>query len=442
MNLKRKLFILITITAIACTQWMPAFAVSEEKPDLQAQAAIVMDANTGDILYGKNIHQKREPASTTKIVTCMLALEYLDPGEKITVSHKIDLTGSNIGIRKGETFTVEQLLYGLMLASGNDAALVLAEEIGGTVEEFCSMMDEKAAACGAKNTHFLNPNGLNWKGQEAHLTTAYDLAVITRAAMKNSDFRKLVGTAQYTIPATEKSKARKLVNSNKCLWYDEPLKIESNGKTVSFIPKYQGTLGVKTGLTSTAGACLVGAVEKNGTEIISVVLHSGNDGRFLDTIRLWDYIFDNFYNTKPVVERGEDVGTVRVKRGATRTVIAEAQEQASITLREGEEEPDIRIKFEEAEIEAPVIRGDKVGVIKVYRDNELVHQVDAVAEQTVEKGGPLSYVGIPDWLAIAIYIAAVLLFLIFLVNYRMKRHIHRRKPQRATKRKGKARAKK
>lgn len=439
LNLKRKLLIVITLTVIACTQWMPAFAASEGKPDLQAQAALVMDAETGDILYGKNIHQKREPASTTKIVTCMLALEYLDPAQEVTVSHHVDLTGSNIGIKKGETFTVEQLLYGLMLASGNDAAIVLAEEVGGSVEEFCKMMDEKAADCGARNTHFMNPNGLNWRGQEAHLTTAYDLAVITREAMKDSRFRKLVGTAKYTIPATSKSKARKLESTNKCLWYDKPLKIESNGKMVTFVPKYEGALGVKTGLTSTAGACLVGAVEKNGTELISVVLHSGNDGRFLDTNRLWDYVFDNFYNTTPVVAKGENFGRVRVKMGANRTVTAEAEDEASVTIRDDGQVPETETKFEKRELEAPVKRGDKVGVIKVYQEGELVSQVDAVAEQSVERGGPLSYFGIPDWLAIAIYIAAGLLFLIFLLNYRMKRHIRRRRPQRATKKRRKRR---
>lgn len=439
MNLKRNLLIAVAITVIACTQWVPAFAASAGKPELQAEAAIVMDAETGDILYEKNIHEKRQPASTTKIVTCMLALEYLDLDQEITVSHEIDLTGSNMGIQKGETFTVEQLLYGLMLPSGNDAAIVLAEEIGGTVEEFCVMMDEKAAECGATDSHFLNPNGLNWKGQEAHLTTAYDLALIAREAMKNSTFRKLVRTAKYTIPATSKVKTRKLVNTNKCLWYNKPITIDSNGEKVSFTPKYEGTLGIKTGLTSTAGACFVGAVEKNGTELISVVLHSGNDGRFLDSIRLWDYIFDSFYNTTPVVARGQDVGKVRVKMGAKRTVIAEAEEEASITFREGERDPKTRVEFEKQELEAPVMRGDKVGTIKVYQGEELVSQVDAVAEQTVERGGPLSYFGIPDWLAMAIYIAAGLLLLICLVNYRLKRHIRRRRPQRATKRRKKRR---
>ena len=231
MKFRKKLFIFITILAIACTQGVPAFASSEtglpsgsflvaadEKedssveyavgPELEAESAIVMDADSGNILYEKDSRSKREPASTTKIVTCMLALEYLDLDQVITVKHNAQQMGSIINVKQGEKIRTEDLLYALMLPSANDAAVALAEEIGGDVETFCSMMDEKAKECGAENTHFRNPNGLNWQGQEDHLTTAYDLAVITREAMKNSTFRKLVRTTTYTMPATNKSKER------------------------------------------------------------------------------------------------------------------------------------------------------------------------------------------------------------------------------------------
>lgn len=432
MKLKYRLCMIITIAVIACTQWVPAFAVSEADLDLQAQAAIVMDAETGDILYEKDADSKREPASTTKIITCMLALEYLDMDEEITASKEPNHLGTNIDVKKGETLTVEQLLYGLMLGSANDAAVVLAEKIAGSVEEFCLMMDEKAAACGARNTHFRNPNGLNWKGQEDHLTTAYDLAVITREAMRDETFRKLVSTTTYKLPATNKHKERKLVNTNKCLWYKKPITIERNGKKIEFTPYYEGALGVKTGLTSTAGACLVGAAERNGVELISVVLHSGNDGRFDDTIQLWDYVFDNFYNTRPVVAQGEEAGKVRVKMGAKRNVTAVAAEDASVTVRRGEDEGSLQTVFEKMELEAPVQRGDKVGVIKVYSGDQLISQADAVAESTVERGGPLAYFGIPDWLSYAMAVAAVLLILIILVNHRMNHYIRRRRPQKAT----------
>ena len=456
MKLKRRLFIFITILAIACTQGVPAFAASEtgspqefflvaaeEKAaqdveyvtdlELEAESAIVMDADTGKILYEKDSRSKREPASTTKIVTCMLALENLDLDQVITVKHDAQQMGSIINVKKDEKIRTEDLLYALMLPSANDAAVALAEEIGGTVENFCEMMDEKARECGAENTHFRNPNGLNWQGQEDHLTTAYDLAVITREAMKNSTFRKLVSTTTYTIPATNKSKERRLLLTNKLLWDDAARALsekmnsaEDSSKKVEVkktkeVPSYDGAIGVKTGLTSTAGGCFVGAVERNGRELISVVLHSGNDDRFFDTIKLWDYSFDSFYETHKVIATGEKIGKVRVKRGAHRHVKAIAQEDILVTALKGEDVSGLRTEFEKLELQAPVSKGDKIGTVKIYNGDKLVNQVEVLAAETIEKGGPLSVIGIPDWLAVMIYIAAGLILLLILVVYLLGR---------------------
>ncbi len=243
MKFKQKLFIVITIIAIACTQAVPAFAASADNLNLDAQAAIVMDASTGKILYEKDAYSKREPASTTKIATCLLALEKLDLNQVITVKHDATKMGNIMDVKKGEELTAEQLLYALMVYSANDAAVVLAEEMGGTVENFAKMMDAKAKECGAKSSHFLNPNGLNWQGQEAHLTTAYDLAVMTREGLKDKTFRKLVSTTEYTIPATNKSKARKLESTNECLWYNKEVEVEKGTgtdkkETIKFTPYY------------------------------------------------------------------------------------------------------------------------------------------------------------------------------------------------------------
>lgn len=430
MKLKRRLFIFITILAIACAQGVPAFAASV---GIEAESAIVMDADTGKILYEKDSRTKREPASTTKIVTCMLALENLDLDQVITIKHDAQQMGSIINVKKGEKIRTEDLLYALMLPSANDAAVALAEEIGGTVENFCDMMDEKAKECGAENTHFRNPSGLNWQGQEDHLTTAYDLALIAREAMKNSTFRKLVGTTTYTMPATNKSKERKLLLTNKLLWDDSAnsLSEEMNSAEDSAkkteekkkeVPFYDGAIGVKTGLTSTAGGCLVGAVERNGRELISVVLHSGNDDRFFDTIKLWDYTFDSFYETHKVIETGEKIGKVRVKRGAHRHVKAIAQEDILVTTLKGEDVSELRHEFEKLELQAPVSKGDKIGTVKIYNGDKLVNQVEVLAAETIEEGGPLSVIGIPDWLAVMIYIAAGLILLLILVIYLLGRH--------------------
>lgn len=433
MKLRKTLLIIITVIAIACTQGVPAFAASKENsqiPRIQAEAAIVMDADSGKILYEKDSYTKREPASTTKIVTCMLALEKLDLDQVITVKHDATQMGSIIDVKKGEQLRTEDLLYALMLPSANDAAVALAEEMGGTVEHFCKMMDEKAAECGAKNTHFRNPNGLNWQGQEDHLTTAYDLAVITKEAMKNSTFRKLVSTVRYTIPATNKSKARKLISTNKLIWDDKArelaeLKSAENSpgtnKDIELIPAYPGTIGVKTGLTSTAGGCFVGAVDRNGTELISVVLHSGNQDRFTDTVKLWDYVLESYYDTHEIIGAGEAVTKVRVRHGAYRNVQAAAEADASVTVEKGTDLKAVRKEIVKEKLQAPVKKGQKVGTVKIYHGDKLVSQTTLLAAASIDEGGPLSYIGIPDWMAILIYIAAVIILLIILILYLLGR---------------------
>ena len=442
MKFRKRLFVFIMILAIACDQWTPAFAASADSPQLEAESAIVIDADSGKILYEKDIYTKRQPASTTKIVTCMVVLEHLELDDTLTAKHDAVQMGSIIDIKKGEKFVVEDLLYALMLPSANDAAVAFAEEIGGNETNFCKLMNEWAEDCGAKSTNFLNPSGLNWQGQEEHLTTAYDLALITKEAMKNKTFRKLISTESYTMPATNKSKKRELKNTNKLLWDTEPITVEEettstkNGKTVvntkeiEFVPKYEGTIGVKTGQTSTAGACLVGAVERNGTELISVVLNSGADSRFYDTAKMWDYVLENFYDTHNIVRKNEHVGKVRVKRGEHRHVAGIAESAAAVTVTSGAEIDGVTTEFEEMELQAPVKKGDKVGVIKVYNGNELVSQTDVVAAETIEKGGPLSYIGIPDWLAVLIYIAAALILLMLLIIWLLRRRARKRRRRR------------
>ncbi|MBQ4596747.1 MAG: D-alanyl-D-alanine carboxypeptidase, partial [Firmicutes bacterium] len=187
----------------------------EDAPAVEGTSAILMDAASGNILYEKNAHEKRDPASVTKIVTCLVVIETMDLDEQITVDFDVSNSGTSIDIKKGGTFTVEQLLYALMLPSANDAAVVLAKAAGGSIDNFCDMMNERAARCGAKDTNFTNPNGLNEPIQPKHRTTAYDLAVITMEAMKNKTFKETVSTVDYTIPKTNKSKKRAFRNSNR-----------------------------------------------------------------------------------------------------------------------------------------------------------------------------------------------------------------------------------
>lgn len=441
MKRKNRLFILIMILAIASAQWVPAFAASADTSQsdsqivaIQAESAIVMDAESGKILYEKDAYSKRQPASVTKIVTCMLALEHLQMDQKVTVKTKATKMGSIINVKKGEVFTAEQLIYALMLPSANDAAVALAEEIAGDVDSFCEMMDDYAAECGAENTHFRNPNGLNWAGQEDHLTTAYDLALITKAALQNETFREIVSTLSYTIPATNKSKVRKLTNTNKFLWteavYEKMEEEESekaNPEEVYHAPDYDDVIGVKTGLTSTAGGCFVGAIDRNGTELIVVVLHSSEDERFGDAAKLWDYTLDSCYDTHVMHQQDSVVDTIRVKRGAVRKVEAAALEDAAVTVPKGEDIDDVHVEIEKESLRAPVQKGDKVGVLSVYNGDELVDQTTLYAVSTVEEGGFLSIFGVPDDLAPLVYGVLILLLLIAATLFVMHKQKQKRR---------------
>lgn len=438
MKIRNRLFILIMAAVIACAQWVPAFAVSQgsEEPEgtyttkirqeVKAEAAVVIDAETGDILYGKDAYSKREPASTTKIVTCLVALDHLELDQQIKVKTKAVEMGNIIGVKKGEKFTAEQLMYALMVHSANDAAVALAEEIAGSEDEFAKLMTQKAKQLGANNTNFQNANGLNWAWHDKHYTTAYDLAIISKEAMKNKVFRKIVATAEYTIPKTNKSEERHLINSNKFLWTDEiyeavlkEAKKDSPDEKI-YRPEYEGVIGVKTGLTSTAGACLVGAKDLNGRELIAVVLNSDDDQRWKDMMAMWDYCIEEYYLTYPQMKAGSDVARIRVKRGAVRKVPAVAAEDIAATITKEQDYSKVDTEIVKSDLRAPVKKGDVVGKVKVLYDGKVINQKKLIAAETVEKGGFLSIFGIPDWLAPFVYITVVLLALIIFINNRLK----------------------
>ena len=455
MKIRNRLFILIMAAVIASAQWVPAFAVSQDstvkitdgdvkvtaseesaesegtfrttiRKEVKAEAAIVIDAETGEILYGKDAYSKREPASTTKIVTCLVALDKLELDQEIKVKTKAVEMGNIIGVKKGEKFTAEQLMYALMVHSANDAAVALAEEIAGSEDEFAKLMTQKAKQLGANSTNFQNANGLNWAWHDQHYTTAYDLAIITKEAMKNKDFRKMVSAAEYTIPKTNKSAERHLYSSNKFLWTDEIYKEvlkearKDSPEEKIYRPEYEGVIGVKTGLTSTAGACLVGAKDVNGRELIAVVLDSGDDQRWKDMMAMWDYCIDEFYLTYPQMKAGSEVAKIRVKRGEVRKVQAVAAEEIAATITKEEDYSNVDTEIVKYDLKAPVKKGDVVGKVKVLYDGKVINQKLLIAAETIEKGGFLSIFGIPDWLAPFVYITVILLLLIILIKSKLK----------------------
>ncbi|MGJ4850959.1 D-alanyl-D-alanine carboxypeptidase family protein [Bacillota bacterium Meth-B3] len=253
--------------------------------DLTARAALVMDARTGDVLYDKNARRKTYPASTTKIMTCLLALEHGTMEEIVTIppeSAQVPGDSSNTGVKPGEQMTMGDLLSGMMIRSGNDAAVAVAVHVAGSVPAFVDMMNERARQLGMKDTHFVNAHGYH---DEAHVSTAYDLALLAREAMLSRDFRDIVAAKSYTMAPTALREKVTFATKN-------PMFVASS----KFY--YPDLVGIKTGYHSKAGQCFVGAAVKDGVELISVVLKCGGgkepDNKWTDTARLMDYAITRY----------------------------------------------------------------------------------------------------------------------------------------------------
>lgn len=245
-------------------------------PDTNSRACVVIDRNTNTVLYGKNENQKRKMASTTKIMTATIIIENYNLNETIEISKKAAGTGgSRLGLKTGDKITIRDLLYGLMMRSGNDSAVALAEYAGGSIEGFAEKMNQKASDLGLNNTHFETPHGLD---SDEHYTTAYELALLSNYALNNKIFAQIVGTKEYTI--TINGYPKQLSNTNELLG------------------NLDGVYGIKTGFTNGANRCLVTACKRNNMDIICVVLGADTKKfRTQDSVKLINYIFDNF---KPV----------------------------------------------------------------------------------------------------------------------------------------------
>lgn len=253
-----------------------------EGPDVYADAAIVMEVNTGLILYEKDIYSSYYPASITKIMTTLLALENCNLNETVTMSREaewdVDFNSSRIGLVEGEQISLEDALYGVMLESANEVSYAVGEHIaGGPITDFSVMMNERANELGAVNTNFVNPNGLH---DDNHYTCAYDMALISRAAIQIPEFRTITGARTYTIPATNKNVARPLANHHRFI-----------KKTI----EYAGTIGGKTGGTAEAKTTLVTFAERNGLTLVAVVLHVDTGlHAYEDTANILDFAFENY----------------------------------------------------------------------------------------------------------------------------------------------------
>lgn len=420
--------VLIAMALLLCFDAGSVLAAGEsgsaDLPQPQGAAALLIDADSGKVLYEKNSTQEMYPASLTKMMTCILALERLDLDQKVTIpAGAVFPTGNNIGLKEGEVLTVEQLLNALMVYSANDAALALALEMSDSIEGFADEMNKKAREIGCTHTNYINPNGFT--NDPIHHTTASDLAKIAQYGLEKEEFREIVRKPKYTVPADNKNPAR-TVKSTNLLLRDGPL-------------HYEGTIGVKTGFMALSGYCFVGAAEKNGLTMIGVSLNSGNKQRFADVAEMFDYGAAN-YESHELIAKNGDAGNIKVKYGHQTSVDTVVPGGAYVTLPKNADESlaDTKIVLKD-HVEAPIKKGTKVGVVKIYEDGKKTGESDVVISKSVDKGGPWAAFYISDMtFYIASAVIIVLIILIIMLKIRKRKARKRREEQRRRERERRA----
>lgn len=331
-------------------------------PALSAEAAVLIDVSSATVLYGRNEHQKRPPASLTKIMTAILALERGNLDDLVTVGKSaIEVDGSALEIEPGHQFRLSDLLGGLLLESGNDAAVAIAEHLGKSQDGFVKLMNERAAELGAWNTNFANPSGFPAAG---HYSSAFDLALITMRALQIPAFRELVRTKEKEVENHQGDWTRLLQNTNKLLW------------------SFEGADGVKTGTTTEAGECLVASATRDGWKLLAVVLKSKD--RWKDAAALLDYGFGNF---RPVdmVKSGEIVMRARVKNGLADDVPVVTLEPLRLVLRKDETGLIVGMADVKPDLAAPVLPGEVCGKFRAFVGSEQMRTVDLIAVRGVER---------------------------------------------------------
>lgn len=428
MRIKKTLICIIMILMMTLFKMPMAVYATEDTNDsnidIGSSAGILIESKTGRILYQKDAYTKYYPASTTKIMTALLTLENISNLKEVaTVSYDAVFTvpaGYSTDLLKvGEELTIEDLLYALLVKSSNEAANVLAEYVSGNVESFATMMNTRAVELGCKNTHFVNPNGIH---NEDHYTTAYDLSLIAKEAMKNETFRKIVSTASYTLPSTNKYDRidRNLITTNDI--------IRKSSKYY-----YEYAIGIKTGYTTPAKNCLVAGANKDGVELIAVLLHADKlnsnreSVRDLDVKNLFNYIYNNF-SEKTVVSKNGAVDTIKIKNATNNTknlqLLAEDEIKALVTndKLKTPESPEITLN---ENIKAPIKQGEVLGTLK-YTIDGVEYKTNVLAANDVNKSYAILII-------VLILIGLVLLYLHYKNDKIKKNRAKRRRKSLASK---------
>ena len=347
-----------------------------EMPSINSRSAVVIDRESKRILYGKNENDKRPMASTTKIITALIVIEKGNFNDTVTVSKKAAITGgSRLGLKTNDKITVKDLLYGLMMVSGNDAAVALAEYIAGDVTSFADLMNERAKQIGLENTHYVTPHGLD---SDEHYTTAYELAILADYALNNKTFANIVNTKNYTVSINGYSK--NLNNTNELLGY------------------LNGVYGVKTGFTNGAGRCLVTSVKRADLDIICVVMGADTKKyRTSDSIKLIEYAFQNYKNIdlNTMIEtefaNWKSNNKINVYKGRKNEseVILDNYNITTYPLK-NDEEVEIEISADN-EFEAPLNVNTSIGKLRINISGNNIYEISIKIKETVEKKGIKDY---------------------------------------------------
>ena len=407
----RKLFsILLSLMILFSSMSLSSMTVfAESDIEIDSNYALLMDYETGDILYEKNGYEKVYPASTTKIWTAYLVLKYVeDLNETIEIKDFEPVEGSSMYLKNGERFTVKQLLDAVLIQSANDACVVLAQHVSGSVEKFCELMNKEAANLGAKNTRFINPHGLP---DENHYTTPFDMTLMAREAMNNETFRTIVKTKVVRYDSNAYSEiSRVFDNSNLFLQKTSPY-------------YYDIVDGIKTGTTEAAGKCLVSSAVKDNRRVIASVFKADGDNLYPDSKTLLDYGLDNF-TSHILLNKEEYVKTKSVSFSKERNLIYKPKYNYKVVLDKGKNPDEYTFKEVLTDISMPIKKGDTVGHLEVYDGDTQLTKVSLVAENDVTSIlGFITFLGDMTLLKTIITLLIMLFILIIIVGFIIRNYI-------------------
>lgn len=372
-EMKRIATIFLTMLLFASVL-SPNTLAAEKSSELvdNVKSAILIDRDTGTVLYEKNSNEELPPASMTKVMTMLLIMEALDQGnlkidEKIRTSeHAASMGGSQIFLEPGEEMTTEEMLKGIAIGSGNDAAVAVAERLAGSEEAFVEMMNKKASSLGLKNTAFKNVTGLP---VDEHYSTAHDMAIMAKELLKYEDITKFTGTYEAYL-REDSDKKFWLVNTNRLVKF------------------YPGVDGLKTGFTKEAKYCLTATAEKNGMRVIAVVFGAPTSKeRNAQVTKMLDYAFSQ-YETHPVYKRNELIGKVNVSKGDQKQASAVTSEPISLLTKKGEKVDDVEKKIiMNKDLKAPIAKGQEIGKVQFIKDGKTVVESPLVSQTEIKEAG-------------------------------------------------------